>query len=101
MRKLCHAFCLVLNMAFGSSVAAGTAPVPAIPFDSSEGLLWIQAQVPQSNQPLNFLFDTGSEVSVINSRTTAKLHFTGGTTIRVQGVDTDTTGQWPVRITAK
>ncbi|HEX9046658.1 MAG TPA: aspartyl protease family protein [Verrucomicrobiae bacterium] len=50
---------------------------------------------------MNFLFDTGAEVSVINTDTAKALHLAGGRKIRVQGVDTATSGRWPVRLTAK
>jgi hypothetical protein len=75
-------------------------PATAIPFEYCEGLLWIQVQVPQSTRPLNFLFDTGAGVSVINNNTARTLGLKTGSRISVQGVDTTMTGHWPARLTA-
>jgi hypothetical protein len=79
-----------------------TAPpsATAIPFEYCEGLLWIQVQVPQSTRPLNFLFDTGAGVSVINADTARTLGLKTGSRISVQGVHATMTGHWPARLTA-
>lgn len=99
MRKFCHLLCLATNLAWGSSVAAS--PADAIPFDFSEGLLWVQVESPQAKRPLNFLFDTGAEISVLNANTAAEIGLSGGRKIHVQGVDAATTGRWPVQLAAK
>lgn len=75
--------------------------VISIPFEYSEGLLWVQIEISQSSRPLNFLFDTGAEISVINSDTAVALGLSGGNKIYVQGVQTITTGRWPVKLVAK
>jgi hypothetical protein len=100
MRLFCGAllFCLA---AIGEAHAASSSPVNAIPFEYSEGLLWVQVQVPQSVRPLNFLFDTGADVSVINSGTAKALGLKTGNRINVQGVHTTMTGHWPAWLTAK
>jgi len=100
MRFICSAvlFC------FAVFSGAGAAPLTAtngIAFEYSEGLLWVQIEIPQSARPLNFLFDTGAEVSVINADTVAALGLSAGGKIQVQGVQTTTTGHWPVRLAAK
>jgi len=84
----------------GGTEAASPPPVNGIPFEVSEGLLWVHVESPQSPRPLNFLFDTGAEVSVINSEAAKALHLTGGRKIHVQGVAAATTGRWPVKWTA-
>jgi hypothetical protein len=91
-------FCFLIFSGAGASslLAANT-----IPFEYSEGLLWVQITVPQSARPLNFLFDTGAEVSVINADTAARLGLGGGRQIQVEGVQTTTTGHWPVTLAAK
>lgn len=61
-------------------------PATAIPFKYCEGLLWIQVQVPQSTRPLNFLFDTGAGVSVINKDTARTLGLKTGSRTSVQEV---------------
>lgn len=81
--------------------AAAPAPAATIPFEYSEGLLWVQIEVPPSARPLNFLFDTGAEVSVINAETVAALGLACGSKIQVRGVGTTTTGHWPVRLAAR
>jgi hypothetical protein len=64
-------------------------------------LLWVQVEVPQSARPLNFLFDTGAEISVLNADTVTALGLAAGSEIQVQGVETATTGHWPVQLAAK
>lgn len=91
-------FCFVM---FGGVRLASPAPTLAIPFEYSEGLLWVQIQVPQSTRPLNFIFDTGADVSVINSSTAKALRLKTGNWISVQGVHTTVTGHWPARLTAQ
>ena len=86
-------FCFAV---FGGAHAASPSPANAIPFEYSEGLLWVQIEVPQSARPLNFLFDTGAEVSVINADTVAAIGLAAGRKIHVQGVQAATTGHWPV-----
>ena len=92
---------LLLGFALiGGARAASSSPADAIPFDYSEGLLWVQITVPQSVRPLNFLFDTGAEVSVINADTAKVLGLAAGKKIQVQGVEATTTGHWPVPLAA-
>ena len=91
---LCFAF-------ISGAEAASPSPADAIPFEYAEGLLWVKIQVSQSDRPLNFLFDTGAEISVINADTAAALGISGGRKIQVQGVQAITTGHWPVRLAAQ
>jgi hypothetical protein len=100
MRFFCGVFwfCFVV---FGGVQAALPSLATAIPFEYREGLLWVQVQVPQSTRPLNFLFDTGADVSVINAGTAKALRLKTGNRISVQGVHATMTGHWPARLTAK
>lgn len=82
-------------------VWASPSPVAVIPFEYNQGLLWIQIKSNQADRPLQFLFDTGASVSVINSDTAKVLRLTGGRTIHVNGVNTTAVGQWPVKLSAK
>ena len=100
MRLFYGAF-LFCFAAFGEAQVVSSSPVNAIPFEYREGLLWVQVQVPQSTRPLNFLFDTGADVSVINNGTAKALGLKTGNRINVQGVHTTMTGHWPARLTAK
>jgi Aspartyl protease len=95
-------FCGVILFCFavsGGARAALPAPAAAIPFEYSEGLLWVQVQVPQSARPLNFIFDTGADVSVINAGTAKALELKTGSCVSVQGVQATMTGHWPARLT--
>lgn len=76
-------------------------PADPIPFEYAEGFLWVQVEIPQSARQLNFLFDTGAQISVINADTAAALGLSGGEKIHVQGVQATTTGHWPVRLAAR
>ena len=42
-------------------------------FQFREGLLWVEVTTPKSARPLNFLLDTGAEISVINLDTAKQL----------------------------
>jgi predicted aspartyl protease len=97
-------FGIALLVCFANFSEASALPLPSpnsIPFEYSEGVLWVQIQVPHSARPLNFLFDTGAEISTINAETTQRLGLTGGFPIWVQGVQSTKTGRWPVILTAK
>ena len=100
MRIFCCAIWFCFAVVSGAQ-AAVPSPADAIPFECSEGLLWVQIEVPQSARPLNFLFDTGAEVSVINTDTAEVLGLSSGRKIQVQGVETATTGRWPVKLEAR
>jgi hypothetical protein len=100
MRIFCSAL-LICFATFSGAKAASPSQVTAIRFEYSEGLLWVQIEVPQSARPLNFLFDTGAEISVINAGTASALGLSGGAKIDVQGVQSTTTGYWPLKLKAK
>ena len=68
------------------------------PFALSEGLLWVKVTTTQSAKPLNFLLDTGAEVSVVNLNTARRLGLRLGPKVSVRGVRTTTTGFWPQRL---
>lgn len=54
MRKLSHAFCLVCNLAFGSSAAAGTVnPAPVAP--SIYPPPWLTSQIAEVNYQLRLI----------------------------------------------
>ncbi len=71
------------------------------PFEYREGLLWIKVAITQSEQPLNFLVDTGAGVSVINLNTAKRIGLKLGRQVTVRGVDTKMTGYWQQWISAK
>jgi hypothetical protein len=56
------------------------------PFEFSEGLLWVKVQVPESEGALNFLLDSGAEVSVVNLETAREAGLPLGQKVEVLGV---------------
>jgi len=63
-------------------------------------LIWLQVNVPQSRQALQFLLDSGAEVSVLNLRTAKRLHLPLGRPVVVEGVETVSQGFWPQHLAA-
>jgi hypothetical protein len=84
-----------------STTSAGATPLPEFPFEYRDGFIWVKAAVAHTNQPLNFLVDTGAEVSVVDQRVVAQLGLKLGRCVRVAGVQSTTTGFWPQRLAAK
>jgi len=94
--------CAVLFFAAALSRAqAAAASLAEFPFKFSEGLVWIEVTVPQTNKPLNFLVDTGAGVSVINLSTATRIGLKLGQKVMVHGVQTMLTGYWQERMSAK
>jgi len=81
-------------------VLAAPTTLAEFPFQFREGLLWIEVNVPQSKQPLNFLLDTGAGVSVINLSTAKRLGLKLGREVMVHGVQTVLPGYWQQRMSA-
>jgi hypothetical protein len=82
-------------------VQAAPLSVAEFPFGFREGLLWLEVNVPQSQEPLNFLLDTGAGVSVINLSTAERLGLKLGQEVTVRGVDTVIAGYWRQHISAQ
>jgi hypothetical protein len=82
-------------------VQAAPTTLEEFPFEFREGLLWIEVNIPQSQQPLNFLVDTGSGVSVINLTTAKRIGLKLGKQVVVHGVQTTLTGYWQEKMSAK
>ncbi len=82
-------------------VARSEAPSAGeIPFVFTNGLIWIQVSVPQTEQPLHFLFDSGAAVSVVNLNTAKRLGLKLGAPVGVSGVGSTSRGYWPQRLEA-
>jgi hypothetical protein len=75
-------------------------PACGFPFELREGLIWLKVQVQESPKPLNMLLDSGANYSVINLSTARRLRVKLGEPVKVQGVDTVTTGYWPQHLAA-
>jgi hypothetical protein len=93
MRLVC-AIQVLFALCAGLAASAGTVPAE-VPFRLRDGFIWIEATVPGSQAPLNFLLDSGAQVSVINTATAQRLGLKRGRPINVAGVGNTTTGFWP------
>ena len=80
---------------------AHASPVHEIPFQFRDGFIWLQVSVTNSNEPLNFLLDTGASASVIDLSAARRLGLKLGDRVRVFGVNSVTEGFWPQRLKAK
>jgi hypothetical protein len=79
--------------------AAPTA-LAEFPYQLREGLLWVEVTTTESVKPLNFLLDTGAEVSVINLTTAKRLGLALAPKVKVRGVHASMTGYWPQTVSA-
>ena len=95
---LCVILAVQVAIARGETTASTSSEFP---FEYREGLLWIKVAIPQSEQPLNFLVDTGAGVSVINLNTAKRIGLKLGRQVTVRGVDTMLTGYWQQHMSAK
>ena len=95
---LCVILAVQVAIARGETTASTSSEFP---FEYREGLLWIKVAIPQSEQPLNFLVDTGAGVSVINLNTAKRIGLKLGRQVTVRGVDTMLTGYWQQHLSAK
>lgn len=77
--------------------AAGT----EFPFQFREGLIWINVHRGSSEKPLQFILDSGAEVSVINLRAARLLGLILGSPVTVRGVRSSATGYWPEHLNAR
>src|SRR5678816_754064 len=73
-------------------VQAAPTLLAEFPFQFREGFLWIEVNIPQSKEPLNFLMDTGAGVSVINLSTAKRIGLKLGQEVMVHGVQAMLTG---------
>src|SRR4051794_40603516 len=101
MRRCPWAAIMVLTALFAKAQVAAAANPVEIPIQFREGLLWVEVSVPQSEQQLNFLVDTGSSITAINLSTARRLGAKLGPRVAVQGVQTELTGYWQTHWIAK
>ncbi len=81
-------------------VPAEDAPLAEFPFEFRAGLAWVRVAVPQSEERLNFLLDSGAGVSVVHLRTAKRLGVKLGQRVDVHGVGSSVEGFWPQRLKA-
>jgi hypothetical protein len=94
VRKIAVILGFVL-LALAQAQADSSPDTPEFPFQLRDGLIWIQVRVPQSVQPLNFMLDTGAQVSVIHLGTARRLGLKPGQLVSVRGVKSSVAGYWP------
>jgi hypothetical protein len=94
---LCFILAVCATIVRGETNSSATAEFP---FEYREGLLWVQIRVPERQEPLRFLLDSGAEVSVINLDTAKRLGLSLAPKVSVRGVHTSMTGYWPQTLSA-
>jgi hypothetical protein len=72
-----------------------------VPFQFRDGLIWVDVKVPGSPQPLQFILDSGAEVSVIDRGTAGRLGLKPGKRVSVSGVGATEVGYWPQTLDAR
>lgn len=82
-------------------VEATPPPAREFPVELHEGLLWVKVQTPETKRDLNFILDTGANVSVLDLRIVRELGLRRGLTVSVSGVGGDVKGFWPQRLEAR
>jgi len=95
---LCAILIIVTRLLQAEPVATASSELP-IRF--REGLLWLEVNIPQSEESLHFLVDSGASASVVNLDTARRLGLKLGPKVRVAAVATTMTGHWPVKMSAR
>jgi len=91
----------VLALLAAVSRSHAASPVLAeIPFEYTNGLIWVEGRTDRSSEPLHLLLDSGAEVSVINLGTARRLGLPLGDKVSVCGVDSSDDGYWPQFLSA-
>jgi hypothetical protein len=72
-----------------------------IPFVFTNGLIRIAVNMPETKEPLQFLFDSGAAVSVLDLRTAQRIGLKTGQAVPVKGVGGTRQGFWTSRLEAK
>jgi hypothetical protein len=82
-------------------VSVRSASSTDVPFNLHAGLIWVQVDRPGCGRPLNFILDSGAEVSAIDLATVLRLHLDLGQPITIRGVSGTTGGYWPEYLPAR
>ena len=88
----CRLLAVVIFVAALFRLQAAPTVLAEFPFQFREGLLWVEVSTPQSAKPLNFLLDSGAEVSVINLTTARRLGLSLAEPVSVRSVQSSMTG---------
>jgi hypothetical protein len=94
-------FCIALLMVCLNTCQSTEVSGSEFPFEFREGLLWVKVKVPESEKALNFLLDSGAEVSVVNIQTAKELGLALGQRAEVRGVGVATDAFWTGTRSAK
>ena len=71
------------------------------PFEFRAGLNWLEVHLEGNCEPLNFLLDSGANISVLHEQTARRLAVKLGKRVKVHGVGVETTGYWPQKLRAR
>lgn len=93
--------CAFLGTALGLGGSSASAFAAEFPFEFREGLLWVGVQAESAARPLQFLFDTGAQVSVVDLAVARELGLALGPKVRVRAVGSSHVGHWPQRLAAR
>lgn len=92
--------CGVMAAVLMRALAAVPAGGAEFPFELRDGMIRIEVHAGVASEPLHFLFDTGAGASVLNLRAVKRLKLPLGCPVRVQGVEANSLGYWPVPLAA-
>lgn len=98
-----RAFFAVTLLLLGVGLQAHATQVPQaqeFPFELRDGLIWVEVEATASATKLNFLLDSGAEVSVLDLGTVHRLGLGHGRPVLVQGVGARGRGYWPENLSA-
>jgi hypothetical protein len=99
--KLATTILAFLFLAVTQGIAQLSSQGTEFPFQLREGLIWIQVSVPQCGKTLNFMLDSGAEVSVVDLRVAQSLGLKWGNLVSVRGVKSSVNGYWPEHLSAQ
>jgi hypothetical protein len=97
-------FCCVVAIIFAASIhgyAQSSSVLAEFPCQLREGMIWIEIRVPKVARPLNFMLDSGAQVSVIHTGVARRLDLKLGRLVSVRGVNSNVVGFWPEHLVAK
>jgi len=96
--------CATITFLFFALKQGHAQPSPVLaefPFQLRGGMIWIQVCVPQSVAPLNFMLDSGAQVSVIHLGVARRLGLKLGCAVSVRGVKSSAAGYWTEPLAAR
>jgi len=96
-----HCAIQVLLVLFICRASRCSAASEEAPFQFRDGFIWIEVTTAGAAEPLHFLFDSGAQLSVIDTRTARHLGIKRGRPVPVMGVSGTATGFWPQVLDAR